>query len=278
LVADASEGQIRVYSVTGHLRRYFGRLGNGPGEFRRLAAAKRLPSGNIVAADMSGTITVFDSLGTKVLSTANAPLAPVYNVVVLDESHAVITGRKREDAQANLVHLVDITTGRVEKSFFPSPRPPRGLEGAYAFAGTADVAVRGDTAAAIFALSDTVFLFRIPDGTQVGKVPFRAGHFRTIERPMPIRQSLGKLDSWLGSFSAAARLFWAPDESFFISFYDTATPNELEWGLLRVAPRGAASFEISNAPKLLSVSPVDASLVFMNPGSEAPNVFSIASL
>jgi hypothetical protein len=277
LVTDASEGQIRLYSPGGRLRSYFGRLGSGPGEFGRLSAAARLPSRNIVAADMGGTLTIFDSLGAKVLSAARAPVAPVYNLVAFDERHAVMTGRKRGDAEAHLVHVVDLTTGEVVKSFFPSPRPPRGFAGTYSFAGTADVAVHGDTAAAIFALSDTVFLFRITDGRELGKIPFGSRHFRTLQRSMPVRQKLRRLDSWFGSFSAAARLFWSPDSSFYISFYDTSADHNLQWRLLHLSRDGASSFEVPDAPKLLSVSRVDASLLFMKPGSDLANVWSIGS-
>lgn len=276
LVADAGEGQIRRYSEAGRLQGYFGRQGAGPGEFSRLSAAARLPSRNVVAADIGGTITVFDSAGARVVSMAQVPLAPLYNLAVVDEYRVLATGRKRGDAQARLVHLVDLRTGRIEKSFFPSPAPRRGQEGAYSFAGTADVAIRGDTAAAIFALSDTVYLFSVT-GTALGKVPFRSQHFRKLRRPMPRGGSLRKLDSWLTSFSAAARVFWGPDSSFYVTFYDTAADHELQWRLLRLSRHGRESFEITDAPKLLSVSQADSTLVFIKPGSDLPNVWSIAA-
>jgi hypothetical protein len=57
-----------------------------------------------------------------------------------------------------------------------------GFESAYAFTGFADVAVRGDTVAVAFALTDTIYLFR-QDGTRVGTVPWTARHFRPLMQP-----------------------------------------------------------------------------------------------
>jgi hypothetical protein len=272
LVADPNEAQIRVYSPRGRLRRYFGRRGRGPGEFDRLTAAARLPSGRIVAADMDGTLTVFDSAGAHVLATAETRLVPLYNIAVLDENRIAITGRLAGVQRSRLVHVWDFSVGRIVSSFFYSPPPRPGFESAFSFTGTADLAVHGDTVATIFALADTVYLFGL-NGEPRGKIPLNSRGFRKLRDPMPRRVKLRGLNRWLESFSAAARIKWSPDGAFYVGYFDMVD-REVRWRLVRLSPNGAGSFELRESPELLSISRLDTTLVLEKPG--VSNVFSIA--
>lgn len=276
LVADSQEGQIRLYSSSGALLRHFGRVGRGPGEFRHVTAAARLPSGDIVAADMAGVLTIFDELGSRVLRTSRTPLGPLYSLAVLDEDHVALTGRIGGTPGSPLVHVWDLRAERLVRSFFRAPAPPPGFEGAYAFAGSADLAVRGDTVAVVFALTDTIYLYE-RDGTPVGKVPWTARHFRPITKPMPRGVAPARFQRWTESFSAAAQLFWEPDGDFNVAFFDMIG-HEATWRLIHMDRSGSEFLEIPDAPKLLSITPTDSSLVFMRPGSEEPNLWSIAYL
>lgn len=276
LVTDSQEGQIRQYSPNGVLLNHFGRLGPGPGEFRHIAAAARLPSGNIIAADMEGVLTLFNESGSRVLRISRTPLGPLYSLAVLDDEQVVLTGRIGASVRSPLIHIWDLRAEKLVRSFFRGPTPPPGLEGAYAFAGSADLAVRGDTVAAVFALTDTIYLFR-RDGTQVGEVPWTARHFRALTQPMPQRwEGPERFRKWTESFSAAGQLFWKSDGGgFYIAFFDVIG-HEPVWRLVQVDRTGADLLEIPDAPQLLSISPRDSSLVFMRPGSDEPNLWSIA--
>jgi hypothetical protein len=274
IVADSREGQIRVYSATGELRHHFGSQGKGPGEFGRIAAAGRLPSGLLIAADMGGTVTVFDSVGSKVLRTMRTPLTPLFNLTVVDDGRVALTGRIRGGLRSPLVHILDLREGRLTRSFFRAPAPPRGFESAYAFTGFADVAVRADTAAAVFALSDTVYLYRLLDGALIGKLPMRAHHFRMLDHAMPRNPSPDRFERWIGSFSSTSRVFWSPT-GVLVQYFDMVG-HEPRWSLVSLARNGDLLFEIPGAPKLLFSGPADSQLVFIKPGSELPNIWSIA--
>src|SRR4051794_6562254 len=63
LVSDGQEQQVRIYAPDGRLRRTFGRRGNGPGEFQHIAHALRLRDGRVLVADITGSLTMFDSAG-----------------------------------------------------------------------------------------------------------------------------------------------------------------------------------------------------------------------
>jgi len=272
LVGDSKENQVRVYSANGALRRHFGRQGNGPGEFNRISGVSRLPSGDVVVADMGGMITIFDSLGSNVRHTVRIPVLPMSSLVVLDETHVVVTG-PLGSGEGPKIHIVELPGGKVTRSFFTPPPPPPGLASAHKFTGGVSVEIHGDTAAAIFALADTVYLLGL-DGKPRGKLPFHSGFYRQMNTPMPLNAPQPVLEKWEASFSTTSRIFWAPDGSFLVTYYDRVD-HDPAWRWLHLARDGTGLFEVRDAPMLLSVAS-DSSLIFVKPGSDVPNVLSRA--
>jgi hypothetical protein len=274
LVGDSKENQVRVYSASGALQRHFGRQGDGPGEFNFISGVARLPSGDVVVSDMGGMITVFDSLGAKVRHTLQLPILPMSNLLVLDDSHILVTGllRTREGPR---VHIVELPSGKVTRSFFAPPKPSPGLESTYKYTGGVSVAIHGDTAAAIFSLADTVYLLGL-DGRPRGKLPLRSGFYRQLTKPTPLNVPPPVLDAWNDSFSMLSRIFWAPDGSFYVTYFDRVD-HEPAWRWVHLARNGTGLFEVRDAPMLLGLAP-DSSLIFMKPGSDLPNVWSRAKV
>jgi hypothetical protein len=275
IVSDSREGQIRIYAASGKLSHHFGRPGPGPGEFTRLVAAGRLPSGDIVAADMSGRITVFDSVGSRVISTMTTPLGPLYDLAVIDSTQIALSGRLQRNAHTPLVHVWDLRGQKLVRSFFGGASPPRGYEGTYAFTGFADVAVRGDTAAVIYGLADTVYLYHV-SGQLLRKLPVRSRNFRPLESPMPLRSSAKHFEAWSESFSAASRIFWGSGSRLYFEFFDQVR-HEPRWSVVALdSNTGDVLFELPGTPKLLTPAHNDPGLIFISPHSEVQNTLSIA--
>lgn len=275
LVSDGKEQQVRFYASDGRLLGTFGRRGSGPGEFQNVTRAVRLNDRSILAADMVGGLTVFDSTGTRVLRTVRTGLGPIYEVQVLDDSVVAIVGRQGGQLQSPLVHEWNLETGRVSRSYFPAPQGPPGLSGEYALTGFADLAARGDTLAVLFALQDTIHLF-LRGGRQIGVVPVAFRGFRRLHEPLADNASPDGMRAWLESFSAATDVFWLNDGSFLVQYVDQERSDRLH-SLLHMRRNGEPSWEVSHGPRLLAVAP-DGSLVFVKPGAEAPNQWSIATL
>lgn len=278
LIADPREAQIRIYSRTGELKGHFGRLGRGPGEFDRVVAAARLPGDEILAADMDGRISIFDSNGEKLLHHVQTPLAPVYNVAVIDTHRIAITGRIQGRLDSPLVHVWNMESKRIERSFFRPHLPNSEFTRTYAFTGFTDVAIRGDTAAVLFSLSDSLYVYTL-DGIRRTTIPLPFLYFRQIRRPMPKGLKPEMFRNWLRSFSAASRVFWLPDNrGYFIQYFDL-DEFEPQWGLLHISSTGERLFDVTTAPKLLAVSnTAESSLFFVKPGSETENTLSIARI
>lgn len=85
LVADISEAQIRRYGDDGDLRAFFGRRGDGPGEFQNPGIAVRIPSGQIAVLDRNMRLTVLDSSATDVVSARNLPLQHINDADILND-------------------------------------------------------------------------------------------------------------------------------------------------------------------------------------------------
>jgi hypothetical protein len=276
IVADPSESQVRLYSTSGKLLARFGRKGTGPGEFDRLAGAVRTPAGELLAFDMNGRLTIFDPSGSHVLRTQQTPVAPLYDVAVVDDRRVAITGRLAAATHSPLVHLWDYRKGLLAGSFF-RPVPPRpDLESAYLFSGFTDVAVRHDTVAVLFALSDTLFFYDTT-GRARGKLPLPFADYRALREPMPKLSPPDRLYRWIESFSTASHVYLQADGTILVQFFDTKA-REPEWRLLSMRRDGRPLFEIRNSPKLLALASDANSLVFVKPGSSAPNQWTIAQV
>lgn len=277
LVADAREAQVRRYAADGGLERVIGRRGSGPGEFRQLAAVHRLPDGRIAAAEMGGRVSVFDEEGEKLLHARQAPVAPLYDADVLDARHLLLAGRRIGTGGTALVHVYDVETGAVTRSFFGIPRHEPELAGGYAFAGTADVVARGDTVAAVFALSDSIYLFG-PGGAELGRIAIPFERFRRLTRPMPTSgATVDAFRAWGETFSAVSHLYWLRDGSFLVQYFDMQGV-EPRWRLLHMDRTGRRLFEGVDTPKLLAAGGTAGELVFVHPAADAPNVWVSARL
>lgn len=277
LVADRREAQVRRYREDGRLRRVTGRKGSGAGEFRSLSSVSRMRDGRLVAAEMGGKLSVFDPAGERLLATRMAPVAPLYDAEVLDARHLLVAGRRVGTGGTSLVHVVDAETGAITRSFFGIPRHDVRLAAGYAFAGTADAVARGDTVAAVFALSDSIYLFDTT-GRELGRVTIPFEHFRRLTRPMPISgATVDAFRAWGETFSAISQLYWLRDGSFLVQYYDMRGV-EPQWRLLHMDRSGRRLFERLDTPRLLAAGGPADELVFVHPSADAPNVWVSARL
>jgi hypothetical protein len=271
LVADGRESQVRRYRADGRIAQVIGRMGNGPGEFRSLVGVHRLKDGRIVALEMGGKVSIFDESGEKVLGSRQSGLVPLYESAVLADNRLLLAGRRFGTGGTEMVHIYNVDSGALERSMLDIPRHDPGLDAGYSFAGSSDAAARGDTVAAVFALTDSVYLFGT-DGSSLGRIAIPFEGFRRLKQPMPTTGTEEAFREWSETFSSIGQLFWLRDGSFLVQYYDMAGV-EPQWRLLHMSRNGQRRFEGMDVPKLLATRDGEEGdeLLFVHPDAEAPN-------
>jgi hypothetical protein len=274
LIADVKEGAIRRYSSEGQLLFTIGRTGDGPAEFRNPSAALRLPNGEILAITISGKAAVLDSAGQQVLRTARLPVASIEDAELLNDSVVVIPGITSIDLGTARVHLWDFRRDTLLASFF-TPAIGNEVRDAAMITRWTNIAVRGDTIAAVYAPLDTIFLFTAA-GAPVGKVPLRSKHFRlATPAPPEARTDPRARTEWLGTFHLVNGIEWVPG-GFLVQYqgFENMTPY---FNLLRIRRDGELIFDVPNSPRFLVL--VDSTkAVFTDPEAETPNHWITAIL
>lgn len=275
-VADSRESQLRLYDPRGKLLDYFGRRGKGPGEFGGLQAALPRTGGDIVALDSQGKGVIYDPHTRMLRRSFRGPSLRVWGAALVNDSVVLVYGRALKDGDSSLLHTVDLNTGSVINSFFnPTSLDNHPIEKSV---GSAFAALKGDTVAAVYSLSDTVYLFGL-DGSTRGRIPLHIGGLRPVKRPdFPAqRPSMPAVNAWLSTFSHLSQVFWTPSGDFLVQYYDMVE-NEPKWRLARVTRNGDAVFDAADTPKLLGTATDGTRLYFTSPESLVPNVWITASL
>lgn len=277
LVADQKESQVRVYGSSGKLVRHFGRKGNGPDEFNSTVRALPLPSGGVLVVDARGKVAVVRSGEARVSETHRLPVRPVYSASLIGDSLLLVAGRIGEKEPGSpLLHVFDLASMSLSHSFFSSPSRFRD-DPIERNIGFVNATVSGDTIAAVYSVSDTVYLFR-PDGTALGQVPLNSKNFRRAEGRPPKRGSnVQDLLKWVATFSLTTDVFWTPGGDFLVQYQDR-DGTDMRWRLTRITREGQPVFDVWDTPRLLASDQQGSRFLFISPDSETPNVWVSASL
>jgi hypothetical protein len=280
LLADRMEGQVRWYSADGRILGFAGAKGGGPGEFPNLSAVGRLASGQVLAADRAGRITVFSVALDSVVRTVRVPLDRLEDLETLDDSLVAFTGAApgREGLDGPRIHIWNSKSSGLIRAFF-SPMQDAPNFDAAVIAGWSKIAVRHGLMAAIFATSDTVYLFGF-DGTPQRKLPLPSRRFRRVPEGSGPRGPADPLRAaeWLSTFDLMADVTWMSDTTLAVTYQSVQPTAALDrvWHLIGVTLDGRGLFEIPGSPKLLAADPGTGRFYFQNPGSMVPNRWHVA--
>jgi len=274
LVTDLKEAQVRQYRRDGSLTNYFGSRGQGPGEFDLPMRAHRLDSGEILVVDFTGTLDFFDRAGKPIGARSRPPLTILYDALPLREGKILLAGRDLADRDsATLLHIWNPESEEVEADFFPVPGNEliRRISEPY---GLADATIRNDTIAAVFAFSDTLYLFDM-QGLQLSRIPIPAKHFLPLTSPSPRVSDVTARNKWELTFTRISSVTWLADGSFLIQYF-RANDSVYEWNLVHMNSTGGLLFELTKSPRLLAAK--SDTLFFVHPLSLVPNEWLLAVL
>lgn len=280
LVADFAEFQLRVYDAVGHLLHHYGSKGREAGQFSvPLTSVLQLSSGTMVVTDFGGTIFQLDSGLSAVMRKTETDLLPLYSATIMNDSTLLLIGRPRSvrsGEPAPLLHLFDLKSNRITRSFFTAPVQPF-LAPAAVSLGITSAAIHADTIATVFALTDTIFLFNT-SGAAIGRVPIPFRLFSYIKHPAPSGETVADRERWLREISLITDIFWLRDGSFIIQFYRDDEPRK-ENGLLIMDRLGRVRMEALDTPRLIAMDEerTQSRFFFASSGREGMRVWNMAT-
>lgn len=279
IVADSREHRVRAYDPAGGLLWQVGREGEGPGEFRNPRVGARLHDGRLAVLQFNDRITLFDSVPRSVLGTYRTPFQRIENAAAVGPETILVSALLGTDFDAPRLHVWTVGAERPDTSFF-SPFSSTEIRDAAIIGGFVQFAVRGDTVAATWSLSDSVYLFSA-DGRRLGAVPFGSRYFRTPSTEPPARGAAPQDHlAWLASFNYAGGVWWVTPQLLAVQYFDLL-PGEApdrRWHLLLV-PIGSeqGSIEIRDL-EVLTVNSANGIFVVADPSSQEPNRWILARL
>ncbi|MGH7575409.1 MAG: hypothetical protein ACREM1_09850 [Longimicrobiales bacterium] len=281
LIADEREARIHRFGFDGVLEWTAGGRGGGPGEFRSVVAVRRLPGGEIIAADRNATVTVFDSIAKEILLAQKTGLTRVEDMEVLDSSRIVLAGASGGDPALERIHVYDFRASAILGSFFRALDGVNNLDAA-SVAGWVELSVRSDTIAAIFSVKDTLFLFD-RSGASVRRIPIATTNFRRVyaqppSGPQPDNPS--RMAEWLSTFDLVADIHWLDQNRLLVPYQSIGPTEALErtWHLLVVSSDGRHLWELRDATRPLVSDSTAGTIIFVSPNSMTPERWSVGHL
>lgn len=174
LVADMSEGQLRGYGRDGSRLWTRGTKGWGPGEWQLPAEVIAAGENMVVVDGRRGLvrISVRDSSEWTPLPT---DLKVGFQVASLGGDSLLVAGFNERSAATNLLHVVDLNTGQVRRSFFPMPGNDYATATTLS-AGVVSFALRDGNLFVTVGAIDSIFTLAL-SGDVVKRMPLRSKYF-----------------------------------------------------------------------------------------------------
>lgn len=274
LLAEPQEGQVNVYDTDGRLERVLGRRGEGPGEFTVPISARRTMNGGVVVADlMLARLTFFPPGGEGEPEVVASPLPLVLGADDLGSGRFLLAGQFMSDAQPRLLHLWNLETDEIERSFLPMGVPEESRAYATSYTSVATV-LEGDTIWAAWALSDTLYKFD-RSGELLDRIPL------SLPRPMGVLPGAGAgaitdpraIQAAADSLTQLDGIFIVGEEYLAVQSMQ-ARGFDAVWDLTIVDRRGNPVWKAAEMPRLFAVE--DDLFYFDDPASLLPNHWIVA--
>jgi hypothetical protein len=205
LIADASEGNVKMFDAAGQLLRIYGRKGDGPGEYRHPRFPRFAGDELVYIGDSQNSrVTVIDTTGAVIRILNFDWLSPIMGFAVLSNGNLVLAGlslRGEEDVlfvtdAAGNVLTRHLPIGSVQPIGSTQPDQWRSIRQFF-------LTVSSDRAYVVSTVSDSLWVVDFASGaTQRSKIPL-VGYRRPVSPERQLRDARD-LDAWASSFHTAA--------------------------------------------------------------------------
>jgi hypothetical protein len=272
IVWDLMAPQVRLYDGAGKLRSFFGREGRGPGEFRRLAGAFRVSSGNLVTVSAEGRVTVWSPAGDRRVNDFETRLPTITAASAWRGDTILVTTwpRFNDPSQLNVpvLHVVDVASGRVVNRLL-EPHVVPGTVAAWATILMGSVISTPQAAYVTLPLADTVFVLRSLRADAVRRIPLRAEILAANGTPPDGHADRGAFFRWVQQATFPASIHGDEAAGFCVLLLRPG--DEPNRGLLYISPGFGTTTYVADAPAVLGFDPVTREFLFDDPSTLEPN-------
>jgi hypothetical protein len=290
IVVDRRERQVRLYDREGNLNDYFGRRGQGPGEFNTPTTALRLSSGHVLVPDIhGGTISRFDEDGNFVEKTPRL-FRRIYQIHRLPNDDEILVAglqaqgedQRRQPGSFPLLHRFNLESEEIVRSFFPHPIP-LGSYGNILFGigHMASADVFGNQIVVAFAPQGKLYFFDV-SGAPTGSVDIPLEHFRALEDLDVGSGTLSSSEIWDYStmHSEINKVQWLREDVILVKYWDLIErePWTTQNNVAAVTPEGTLLFDIADTPRFLTADRNTQELFFSDPDYEVENRWKVGRL
>jgi hypothetical protein len=261
---------VRLYSARGDLEQVFGDGAETVPSLDRPQRAKRLPSGDILVANLEGPLTLIpDDPGREPTTLPNG-LRTVKNLEILDRDRVLLVGTDSDPPSATLFSY-GMAEERVVKALLP---PPKNLnkDVATTFSTVSTARWKGRLAAAHM-LSDTMIFFD-DSLAEVSRVRIPIDPFATPVGALPNLVSEEARRAWTSQFTIISNIWWIDDNVLIVQWHKLTADYGQEWGIVRMDTTGMRTWAVAPAPYLVAV--LNDRFFLFNPRGDTRNEWLVA--
>jgi hypothetical protein len=277
LVTDRQLAQVRVYGPDGALVSYFGREGDGPGEFRNLRGVARLSTGELCTVDFEGRLALWDQSGELIVER-RLPIIGAMGIAPLEGSQvAVVTSpvaARPDSMDVPWLRLVNIQTLDIGPEILSLPLTLQNLSTASSVETGLNPTL-GTKFGLTWSIFDSLWVVDLtrPDERRSMKLESDALGLNT--RPVDRFDDREGFVNWMLTATFPGAAFQAPGGGWLVALF-RREGRGASWSVLRVDESGRRIWEREETPRLVATDPDGGILYFEEPTGLAPNRFNRA--
>ncbi len=282
LVTDNMMGQVRVYDADGSLLLYFGRDGDGPGEFRRLSGVARLSSGEFCTVDFEGRLAIWSPSG-ELINDFRLPIRGAMGVAALAGSEvAVVTSPVAawaDSLDVPWVRIIDLESPTIGEELLTLPLSEENVLTASSVAGQLNPTL-GSRFGLTWSVFDSLWVVDLDEPSLTGAFQLESSALGLNTRWVDRFMDREGFVEWMLAATFPGAVYAAPGGGWLVSLYRFRRRDSVgsPYGLLRVDENGRRIWEVETSPRLVATDPEMGVLYFEETSGLLPNRFERATL
>jgi hypothetical protein len=280
LAIDPRESQVRLYREDGTLKGFFGRKGEGPGEFRRLRDAVRIGSGEICAFDWDGRMSVWSNDGSMLLRDVPTGLRMVSGAAETGDSRVFlftvpnVTVPTRLDAPT--VHVLNVGPDSILQEILPLPLTEENVLSAMTVLGGVEPPSR-NSLNVTWPVFDSLWVVDLADPPSVRALRIESSLLSENGPIIDRERDPEGFTEFMNSNAFVLGAYGAPGGGWIVEL-TTRRREGPKYSLVRIDAQGRKVWEVLGTPKLEVVDAERGHLYFAEETGLVPNKVRIAHL